>query len=405
MTAKTDHRPRPLDHVKVLELGQFIAGPFAGTLLAYFGAECIKVEPPGKGDQSREWRVLDETGTSFWWRSLGRNKKSITINLREPAGRDLVRRLAADADVLIENFRPGKMEEWGLGPNDLEASNPRLIYARISGYGQSGPYASRAGFASACEAIGGLRYITGFPGETPVRPNLSLGDSLAGLHAAFGILLALIERNCNEDASGQIIDVAIYEAVFNMLESVVPEYTGAGVIREPSGSTITGAVPSNTYLCRDGHYVVIGGNADSIFQRLMRTAGRPEMAEDPRFADNTGRVAHGREIDDAIGAWTATLDSKEVLEELVEASVPASPIYTVEDMMQDPHFRSRGLFERVEVNGKPLEIPALTPKLSATPGRTDWAGTDAGSHNSEILGARLGLTDKELDDLRLSGVI
>lgn len=405
MTTRSDRRVRPLEHVTVLELGQLIAGPFAGSLLAYFGAEVIKVEPPGKGDPLRGWRVLDEKGTSLWWPSIARNKKSVTLDLRQPEARDLARRLADGADVLIENFRPGTMEKWSLGPKDLAATNPGLIYTRISGYGQSGPYASRPGFASVCEGIGGFRHINGFPGEPPVRPNLSLGDSLAALHAAFGVLLALIERDRDGGGRGQTIDVAIYEAVFNMLESIVPEYDGAGVVRGPSGSTLTGIVPTNTYLCRDDKYVVIGGNGDSIFQRLMRAAGRPEMAEDARFADNTGRVTFQREIDDAIAAWTGTLDSADVLENLAEASVPSGPIYSVEDMMRDPHFRARGLFEQVEVNGKSLKIPAMVPKLSETPGRTDWPGPETGAHNQEIFGARLGLSDVELDALRSRGVI
>jgi crotonobetainyl-CoA:carnitine CoA-transferase CaiB-like acyl-CoA transferase len=401
---ETKPRPRPLDGVKVLELGQLIAGPFAGCILAYFGAEVIKIEPPGKGDPLRLWRVLDENGTSWWWRSLGRNKKSVTLDLRESEGRKLARRLADDADVLIENFRPGTMEKWGLGPDELKASNPGLVYVRISGYGQNGPYASRPGFASVCEGIGGFRYINGFPGGPPVRPNLSLGDTLAGLHAALGVLLALIQRY-HAPNGGQVVDVAIYEAVFNMLEAVVPEYDGAGVVREPSGSTLTGIVPTNTYLCRDGKYVVIGGNADSIFQRLMRAAGRPDMAEDERFANNTGRVAHEQEIDEAISAWTKTLDASAVLDTLAAAAVPAGPIYNVEDMMRDPQFQARGLFQNVQVNGKPLKVPAIVPMLSETPGATDWPGPEIGAHNQEILGSRLGLTPAEIDALRRRGII
>lgn len=388
----------------MLELGQLIAGPFAGCILAYFGAEVIKVEPPGKGDPLRLWRVLDENGTSWWWRSLGRNKKSVTLDLRESEGRGLARRLADEADVLIENFRPGTMEKWGLGPDELRASNPGLVYVRISGYGQSGPYASRPGFASVCEGVGGFRYINGFPGGPPVRPNLSLGDTLAGLHAALGVLLALIQRY-HAPNGGQVVDVAIYEAVFNILEAVVPEYDGAGVVREPSGSTLTGIVPTNTYLCRDGKYVVIGGNADSIFQRLMRAAGRPELAEDGRLADNTGRVAHEQEIDEAIGAWTKTLDASVVLDKLATAAVPAGPIYNVEDMMRDPQFQARGLFEEVQVNGRPLKVPAIVPALSETPGATDWPGPEIGAHNQEILGSRLGLTPAEIDALRRKGII
>jgi len=395
---------RPLDGVRVLEVGQLIAGPFAGCILAYFGAEVIKIEPPDKGDPLRVWRILDR-GTSLWWRSLGRNKKCITLNLYTEKGRQLARQLADQVDILIENFRPGTLEKWGLGPEEVKQTNPGLIYARISGYGQTGPYASRPGFASVCEGIGGLRYINGFPGEPPVRPNLSLGDTLAGLHAVLGILLAYIQRHKSAQGAGQVVDVAIYEAVFNVLEAVVPEYDGAGVVREPSGSTLTGIVPTNTYGCRDGKYVIIGGNGDSIFQRLMRAAGRPDMASDPRLADNAGRVAHEQEIDAAIAAWTASLDAVEVLSQLEAASVPAGPIYSVVDMMRDPHFHARGLFQDVEIDGKPLKIPALIPQLSATPGGTDWPGPAVGAHNREILGGMLGLSEAELETLHREGII
>ena len=395
---------RPLAGMRVLELGQLLAGPFAGSILGYFGAEVIKVEPPGKGDPLRVWRVLDN-GTSLWWRSLGRNKKCITLNLHTDKGRALTRQLADRADVLIENFRPGTMEAWGLGPKELKRTNPGLIYARVSGYGQTGPYASRPGFASVCEGIGGFRYLNGFPDAPPVRPNLSLGDTLAGLHAVLGILLAYLQRHKSANGQGQVVDVAIYEAVFNMLEAVVPEYDGAGVVRQPSGSTLTGIVPTNTYLCRDGKYVIIGGNGDSIFRRLMQAAGRPDMADDPRLADNAGRVAHEQEIDTAISAWTASLDTEEVLRRLEEAAVPAGPIYSVADMMRDPHFQARGLFQEVEVDGKSLKIPALLPRLGDTPGGTDWPGPEVGAHNQEILGGLLGLSAAELEALRGAGII
>jgi crotonobetainyl-CoA:carnitine CoA-transferase CaiB-like acyl-CoA transferase len=395
---------RPLDGVRVLEVGQLIAGPFAGCILAYFGAEVIKIEPPGKGDPLRVWRILDH-GTSLWWRSLGRNKKCITLNLYTEPGRRLARQLADQVDVLIENFRPGTLEKWGLGPEEVKQTNPGLIYARISGYGQTGPYASRPGFASVCEGLGGFRYINGFPGEPPVRPNLSLGDTLAGLHAVLGILLAYMQRQKSAQGHGQVVDVAIYEAVFNVLEAVVPEYDGAGVVRQPSGSTLTGIVPTNTYRCRDGKYVIIGGNGDSIFQRLMRVAGRPELATDPRLADNAGRVVHEQEIDAAITAWTAALEASEVLQRLEAASVPAGPIYSVADMLQDAHFHARGLFQEVEVDGKPLKIPALMPQLSATPGGTDWPGPAVGAHNRDVLGGMLGLSDDELEALHRQGII
>lgn len=395
---------RPLAGIRVLELGQLLAGPFAGTLLAYFGAEVIKVEPPGTGDPIRQWRVVQE-GTSLWWRSLGRNKKCITLDLKRPPGRELVRRLIERSDVLIENFRPGTLEEWGLGPRELEALNPGLIMARISGYGQTGPYAGRPGYASVCEGIGGLRYVNGVPGQPPVRPNLSLGDTLAGLHAALGILLALWARRNHPAGRGQTVDVALYEAVFNLLEAVVPEYDGAGVIREPSGTTVTGIVPTNTYRCRDGKYIIIGGNGDSIFRRLMEAAGRPDLARDPRLAHNAGRVVHEQEIDAALAAWTAGLNAAEVLDRLEAAQVPAGPIYNAADMLQDPHFQARGLFEAVEVNGRPLKIPALLPRLAATPGATDWPGPEVGSHNREVLCGLLGLSEAELEALRGAGVV
>jgi crotonobetainyl-CoA:carnitine CoA-transferase CaiB-like acyl-CoA transferase len=396
---------RPLAGMRVLEMGQLLAGPFTGHVLAYFGAEVIKVEPPDKGDPIRSWRLLDEGGTSHWWRSLGRNKKCITLNLHTARGRAIARQLADRVDVLIENFRPGTMEQWGLGPAALKTTNPGLIYARISGYGQTGPYASRPGFASVCEGIGGFRYLNGFPGQPPVRPNLSLGDTLAGMHAVLGILMAYIHRAKPGGGQGQVVDVAIYEAVFNMLEAVVPEYDGAGAVREPSGSTLTGIVPTNTYVCRDGKYVIIGGNGDSIFKRLMRTLGRPDMAEDARLADNAGRVQHEQEIDDAITAWTSTHDAPDVLRQLEEASVPSGPIYNVEDMVADPHFQARGLFEAVDIDGKPLKIPALVPKLSETPGGTSWPGPEVGAYNDEVFKELLGMSDDEVASLRDTGII
>jgi crotonobetainyl-CoA:carnitine CoA-transferase CaiB-like acyl-CoA transferase len=297
------------------------------------------------------------------------------------------------------------MEQWGLGPEALKSTNAGLIYARISGYGQTGPYAARPGFASVCEGVGGFRYLNGFPGGPPVRPNLSIGDTLAGLHAVLGILLAYMQRQKPASQQGQVVDVAIYEAVFNLLEAVVPEYDGAGVVREPSGSTLTGIVPTNTYLCRDGKYVIIGGNGDSIFRRLMRAAGRPDMAEDARLADNAGRVMHEAEIDAAISAWTSSLAAAEVLQQLEAATVPAGHIYSVVDMMGDPHFQARGLFESVEIAGKTLKIPAMMPQLQATPGRTDWPGPGVGAHNQEVLGGWLGLPESELAALRRDGVI
>ncbi len=405
MSEADDVKPNgPLSGVRVLELGQLIAGPFAGSILAYFGAEVIKVEPPGSGDPLRRWRILDE-GTSLWWRSMARNKKCITLNLRAESGRHLAGRLIERADVLIENFRPGTMEKWGLGPDAVKATHPELVYARISGYGQSGPYAARPGFASVCEGIGGFRYLNGVPGQPPVRPNLSMGDTLAALHAVIGIMLALFHRERAAGRPGQVVDTAIYEAVFNLLEGVVPEYDGAGVVREPSGSTVTGIVPTNTYRCADDRYVVIGGNADSIFKRLMNAAGRTELADDPRLADNAGRVAHEAEIDAAISEWTRSLNADDVLTTLEAAAVPSGPIYNVVDMMNDVHFKARGLFEPVVVNGKRLKIPAIPPMLSETPGETRWPGPELGAHNAEVFGGVLGLSEEQIDTLREEGVI
>jgi crotonobetainyl-CoA:carnitine CoA-transferase CaiB-like acyl-CoA transferase len=396
---------RPLDGFRVLEVGQLLAGPFVGSVLGYYGAEVIKVEAPGDGDPIRKWRVLDENGTSYWWRSLGRNKKCITANLRTDEGRDIVRRLAETSDIIVENFRPGTMEKWGLGPDTLQATNPGLIYARISGYGQDGPYASRPGFASVCEGVGGFRYVNGFPDQAPVRPNLSIGDTLAGLHTALGVVMACVHRLKDPDGRGQIIDTALYEAVFNMLEGVVPEYDGAGVVREPSGSTLTGIVPTNTYRCSDDKFIIIGANGDSIFKRLAEKMGRPDMATDPRFADNAGRVEHENELDEAITKWTSSLTSGDALTALEEAQVPSGPIYSVVDMLADEHFKARGLFEEVTVNGKPLKIPAMVPKLSRTPGRTDWPGPEVGAFNEEILGGILGFSDEELKAMLDQGII
>ncbi|MCY4450384.1 MAG: CaiB/BaiF CoA-transferase family protein [Immundisolibacterales bacterium] len=393
---------RPLEGIRVVELGQLIAGPFAGSVLAYFGAEVVKVEPPGGGDAIRGWRVLRD-GTSYFWRMLGRNKKSVTLSLRTEEGRALARRLIEGADVVIENFRSGAMEAWGLGPEKFRECNPGLVYARVSGYGQTGPYSARPGYASVCEGIGGLRYLNGFPGEAPVRPNLSLGDTLAGLHAALGILLALVERG--KSSRGQLVDVAIYESVFNMLESVVPEYDGEGLVREPSGTTLTGIVPTNTYPCRDGRHVIIGGNGDAIYRRLMRAADRPDLADDPRLAHNAGRVEHEKLIDGALAEWTGSLDLDDVLARLAEADVPAGPIYSVADIMEDPHYRAREMFHRVEIDGEPLVLPAMSPRLDATPGGTEWPGPELGSHNREILEERLGLGKAELEALRAKGVL
>jgi len=394
---------RPLEGIRVLEMGQLLAGPFAGCVLGYFGAEVIKVEPPG-GDPIRGWRVVRD-GTSLWWASLARNKKSVTLDLGIEQGRAIARSLAAKSDVLIENFRPGTLEKWGMSPAELKALNPELIVARVSGYGQTGPYAAQPGFASVCEGFAGFRHVNGFPDRPPVRPNISMGDTLAGLHAVLGILLSLTARLRGKAPAGQVVDVAIYESVFNLLESIVPEYDGAGIVREPSGSTITGIVPTNTYLCADGKYIIIGGNGDSIYQRLMRAIGRPEMAEDAKFSTNAKRVENEKEIDEAILAWTKARSSAEALEALRKAGVPNGPIYSVADMMADPHFQARGMFEQVEVGGKPLRIPAIPPLLGETPGRTDAPGPALGAHTDEVLERVLGLKAEERAALRAAGAI
>ncbi|MEM9387612.1 MAG: CaiB/BaiF CoA-transferase family protein [Pseudomonadota bacterium] len=396
--------PRPLDGMRVVEMGQILAGPFASTLLAYFGAEVIKIEPPGSGDPIRSWRIT-RNGTSLWWWSHARNKKSVTVNLKREEGQAIALALLRDADALVENFRPGQMEKWNLGPDVVRNANPALIYTRVSGYGQTGPYAHKPGFASVCEGFGGLRYVNGFPDGIPVRANLSIGDTLAGMHAAFGILLAYIHRLKGRAQAGQVVDVSIFESVFNMMEGVVPEYSGAGVIREPSGSTITGIVPSNTYRCADGTLIVIGANTDSMYLRLMGAIGRQDLADEPALANNAGRVEAQTRIDGAIAQWANTLSGADALALLERAAVAAGPIYNVAQMFEDPQYQARELFEEVEVEGEPLHIPAMVPRLTETPGRTDWPGPTLGEHTEEILGALPGYDSARIARLRADGVI
>jgi len=394
----------PLSGVRVLEMGQLIAGPFAGQMLAAFGAEVIKIEPPGRGDPLRTWRELDESGTSYWWRSIARNKKSVTLDLSKPAACDIARQLLHKCDILIENFRPGRMESWGLGPEQIRLTHPDLIYTRVSGYGQTGPYASRPGFASACEGVAGLRYVNGYPGDKPVRLNLSLGDSLAGVHATIGALLALIARQ-RLGQPGQTVDVSIVESVFNMMEGVLPEYDGAQLVREPSGSTVTGIVPTNTYACLDERYIVIGGNGDSIFRRLMHAVGRDDLADDPRMADNLGRVAHESEIDGVLSGWSAALSSADALAILDQADVPAGPVNSIADIAADPHFIARGAFERIEVNGDERRVSAVHPRLCDTPATTRWAGPDLGEHTEQVLMDYLGVELGQVEGWRELGLI
>jgi len=400
----TEKNNGPLAGVKVLELGQLIAGPFATSFLAWFGADVIKVEPPGTGDPLRTWRVVHK-GTSLWWHLMARNKKCVTLDLRAPEGQKIARELAKRVDVVIENFRPGTLEKWGLGFEGLKKENPKLILARISGYGQTGPYAQRPGFAAVAEAFGGLRYVTGEPDRPPVRPNLSLGDSVAGLHAALGILIALYHRDAR-GGSGQVIDVALYEAVLNLMEGTIPEYDKAGVKREREGMRLTGIVPSGTYPCADGAYIVIGANGDSIFLRFMTAIEREDLAEDPRLASNEGRSQNVDEIDAAISAWTKQRNSLDALKILSEADVPSGPIYSAAEMLSDPHYQARGVLEETDLReGDRVRLPRMAPRLAGTPGGMRWIGPALGEHNIEVYRDWLGYPAAELERLAKAGVI
>ena len=424
----------PLAGLKVIELGQLIAGPFAAKTLADFGAEVIKIEAPGKGDPLRQWRLLKD-GTSVWWQVQSRNKRSVALDLRQPEAQDIIRQLAQEADVLIENFRPGAMEDWGLGPDALQALNPRLIMLRISGYGQSGPYRDRPGFGMVAEAMSGLRHLSGEPGRVPVRVGISIGDTLAALHGVIGILMALHHRNAH--GVGQVIDVALYEAVFNCMESLLPEYSAFGAVRGPAGSALPGIAPTNAYRCRDetapaasagpaptspnlrdadsagnagraesaGAYVLIAGNGDSIFKRLMACIGLPDLGNDPGLASNTGRVARVDELDAAIGQWAQTLSVDEVLAALDKADVPAGKIYTVADIAVDPHYAARGMLESVTMDdGSALAVPGFVPKLSLTPGSHQRNAPTLGQDTDAVL-REVGLSEAQISALRERGVV
>jgi formyl-CoA transferase len=391
----------PLAGVRVLELGSLIAGPFCAKTLADFGAEVVKVEPPGDGDPLRRWRRM-RNGVSLWWQVQSRNKRSVTLDLRQPEGQEAVRRLAARSDIVIENFRPGAMERWNLGWEQLSAANPKLVMVRISGYGQSGPYRDRPGFAAIAEAVGGLRYVTGYPDRPPVRPNLSVGDTLASLHGVIGALLAL--RHIQNGGGGQVIDVALYESVFNVMESLLPEYDAQGFVRERSGSTLPGIAPSNLYPCRDGTYVLIAGNADSLYRRLMTAIGREDLRDDPALAKNDGRAAQMKRIDDAIAEWTSTHSQQEVIQEMERAEVPVGRIYSAADIATDPHYAARGmLLDSVAGDGEPLRQPGVVPKLSATPGAIRRAAPKLGEHTDEVL-REAGYSDAEIAALREKGI-
>jgi len=374
----------PLAGVKVLEMGSLIAGPYAGSVLAQFGAEVIKIEPPGTGDPLRKWRGL-RGDTSLWWYSQSRNKKSLALDLKSDEGREVVEELCKDADILIENFRPGTLERWGLGWDDLSAINPGLIMLRISGYGQTGPRRDQPGFAAIAESFGGLRHVTGFPDRPPCRAGVSIGDTLASLYGVVGVLMALHDRQVN-NGEGQVVDIALYEAVFAVMESLVPEYCDSGFVRQRSGASLPGISPSNTYECADGNYVVIAGNADSIFKRLMNAIDRSDLANDPGLAHNDGRVIRNDELDAAISDWTLQRSCDDAVALLEEAAVPVGKINTAKDIVNDPHFAARDMLETHNLpDDHPITVPGIVPKLSKTPGRTRWLGPALDAHRDEIL--------------------
>ena len=408
MTAAAQHGP--LAGLKVLELGQLIAGPFAAKTLADFGADVIKIEPPETGDPLqnmggdplRRWRLLKD-GTSVWWQVQSRNKRSLALDLKQAEAQDIVRKLARESDVLIENFRPGAMELWGLGPDVLQQLNPRLIILRISGYGQTGPYRDRPGFGVVAEAMGGLRHLTAEPGRVPVRVGVSIGDTLAALHGVIGILMALQHRHTS--GVGQVIDVALYEAVFNCMESLLPEHSAFGAVRGPAGSALPGIAPSNAYPCNDGGYALIAGNGDSIYKRLMKTIDREDLGNDPALKDNAGRVARIEEIDHAIGQWTLQRSVTEVLAALDAASVPAGRIYTIADIAADPHYQARGMLQRMTMSdGSALTVPGIVPKLSATPGGQYRNAPELGQDTDEVL-LGIGLNAAQIQALKDKGIV
>ncbi|OES44587.1 carnitine dehydratase [Domibacillus iocasae] len=396
---------KALEGLKVLEMGQLIAGPSAARLFAEFGAEVIKVENPKNGDPIRNWRIV-ENGTSLWWYVQARNKKSITLDLRQPEGQEMVHRLAEEVDIIIENFRPGTLEKWGIGYEQLKKINPRLIMVRISGYGQDGPYRDKPGFGSIGEAMGGLRYLTGYPDRPPTRVGISIGDSISSLYAVIGALMAVYNRDIAKSGEGQCVDVALYESVFSFMESMLPEYDHAGVIRERTGSTLPGITPSNTYMCKDGKFVVIGANGDGIFKRLMVTIGLPEFADDPRFESNKTRTDYAELLDKKIENWTKSLNLSEVLKKLDKAGVPAGSIYSIEDIVNDAHYQARGMIKEIEVEGiGKLMVPGVVPKLSETPGEIEWAGPELGQHDEEIFLQKLKLTEEQIELLKEKGII
>jgi formyl-CoA transferase len=392
-----------LEGIRVLELGQLIAGPFASKMLAEFGASVVKIEAPGTGDPLRKWRLLHE-GTSVWWAAQSRNKESVTLDLRSPEGQEVVRKLAMESDVLIENFRPGTLESWGLGWEELHALNPQLVMLRVSGYGQTGPYRDRPGFGVVGEAMGGLRHLTAEPGRTPVRVGVSIGDSLSALHGVIGILLALRHRDQN-GGDGQVIDVALYESVFNMMESLLPEYSVFGTVRQPAGSSLPGIAPTNAYQCADGKYALIAGNGDGIYRRLMEVIDRQDLRDDPALAQNDGRAKQAERLDAAIGEWTGRRSLDEVLAALNEARIPAGKIYDIADIAADPHYRAREMIIDGQLpDGTPVQLPGIVPKLSATPGTVERPAPTLGQHTDEVL-ARIGIEASTRGAWRERGII
>jgi formyl-CoA transferase len=392
----------PLKGIKVVELGQLIAGPFAAKTLAEFGADVIKVESPNGGDPLRQWRILHGE-TSLWWQVQSRNKRSLALDLKQPQAQDIVRELLKSADVLIENFRPGTLESWGMGPSELAQLNPRLIVLRISGYGQTGPYKDKPGFGVIAEAMGGMRHLTAEPSRVPVRVGVSIGDTLAALHGVIGILMCLIERE--RSGLGQVIDIALYEAVFNCMESLLPEYSAQGIVRQAAGSALPGIAPTNAYRCKDGGYALIAGNGDSIFKRLMKAIDRSDLGEDPELAHNGGRVKRVNEIDQAIEAWSLQRSVDEVMSILDQAQVPAGKIYTVADIAKDPHYLSRGMIENISLrDGFQLQVPGPTPKLSRTPANRVHLAPEIGEHTLETL-QEIGLTQAQIKALLDRGII
>ena len=393
----------PLEGIKVVEMGQLIAGPFAAKILAEFGAEVIKIEPPLTGDPLRKWRLLHD-GTSVWWAAQSRNKQSVTLDLRQAEAHDVVKQLVKDADILIENFRPGTLEKWGLGWDVLSDINPGLVMLRVSGYGQTGPYRDLPGFGVIGEAMGGLRHLSGEPGRTPVRVGVSIGDSLSALHGVIGVLLALRHREQNKGV-GQQVDVALYESVFNMMESLIPEHSVFGTVREPAGSSLPGIAPTNAYRCQDGKYALIAGNGDSIYKRLMEKIDRLDLANDPELEHNDGRVRHVARIDAAISTWTAERSLDDVLAALKEANIPSGKIYDAADIAADPHYRARDMLLASELDdGTPVTLPGIVPKLAATPGRVQSRAPKLGQHTDAVL-QRLGIDAQTREQWRSRGLI